>query len=411
MRVRRRRRPGEQARVDQVDPAVGRGPGIPERDLLPGLVVVLADESRERVQLGLRVRAAGRRAARGSPCPDEMTHVRQVRPSARSGSRSVLPVRADLRREARDDEGQAEADRGEIDAFMCPSFFRQPARPAERRRLVKSLELRLGFRRWGVFRSGSGNVPGFLGRERGAPVFRGLRRRFRHARGPARGPAGPRGAEGSPPARAPRHGPPAGPLEGGAAGALWPKTFVTGRSLARLAGDLRKALGDGTAAPKYIRTVHRVGYAFCAQAARSRATRASGWPFPAALGGPPDRAPRRREHPRPRAGRDGVDRRLQRVAAARADRGLRRPGDARGSREQERDVPGRGGGHAARRPLRREPAPHRHGGDDRAAVRRAGLDGVDAGFMTGARVGRRPTADRLPTTLHDNQRGSPTRSL
>ena len=48
---------------------------------------------------------------------------------------------------------------------------------------------------------------------------------------------------------------------------LWPKTFVTGRSLARLAGDLRKALGDGTAAPKYIRTVHRVGYAFCAQAA------------------------------------------------------------------------------------------------------------------------------------------------
>lgn len=48
---------------------------------------------------------------------------------------------------------------------------------------------------------------------------------------------------------------------------LWPKTFVTGRSLARLAADLRKALGDSREAPKFIRTVHRFGYAFCAEAA------------------------------------------------------------------------------------------------------------------------------------------------
>ena len=48
---------------------------------------------------------------------------------------------------------------------------------------------------------------------------------------------------------------------------LWPKTFVTGRSLARLAADLRKALGDCREAPKFIRTVHRFGYAFCAEAA------------------------------------------------------------------------------------------------------------------------------------------------
>ena len=47
---------------------------------------------------------------------------------------------------------------------------------------------------------------------------------------------------------------------------LWPKTFVTGRSLARLAADLRKALGDSREAPKFIRTVHRFGYAFCADA-------------------------------------------------------------------------------------------------------------------------------------------------
>jgi hypothetical protein len=48
--------------------------------------------------------------------------------------------------------------------------------------------------------------------------------------------------------------------------ALWPKTFVTGRSVARLAADLRKALDDRGRVPKFIRTVHRFGYAFCAQA-------------------------------------------------------------------------------------------------------------------------------------------------
>ncbi len=48
--------------------------------------------------------------------------------------------------------------------------------------------------------------------------------------------------------------------------ALWPRTFVTGRSLARLAADLRKALDDRGKEPKFIRTVHRFGYAFCAPA-------------------------------------------------------------------------------------------------------------------------------------------------
>ena len=48
--------------------------------------------------------------------------------------------------------------------------------------------------------------------------------------------------------------------------ALWPKTFVTERCLARLVADLRKALDDCSDVPKYIRTVHRFGYAFCAHA-------------------------------------------------------------------------------------------------------------------------------------------------
>lgn len=48
--------------------------------------------------------------------------------------------------------------------------------------------------------------------------------------------------------------------------AIWPGTFVTERSLARLAADLRLALDDRGVAPKYMRTVHRYGYAFCAEA-------------------------------------------------------------------------------------------------------------------------------------------------
>ena len=49
--------------------------------------------------------------------------------------------------------------------------------------------------------------------------------------------------------------------------ALWPGTFVTERCLARLAWDLRRALGDDPDEPRYIRTVPRFGYAFCASAA------------------------------------------------------------------------------------------------------------------------------------------------
>lgn len=47
--------------------------------------------------------------------------------------------------------------------------------------------------------------------------------------------------------------------------ALWPTSYVTGRSLARLAADLRKALDDRGTVPRFIRTVHRFGYAFCAE--------------------------------------------------------------------------------------------------------------------------------------------------
>jgi DNA-binding winged helix-turn-helix (wHTH) protein len=48
--------------------------------------------------------------------------------------------------------------------------------------------------------------------------------------------------------------------------ALWPKTFVSERSLARLVEVLRSALGDSARKPRYIRTVHGFGYAFSGEA-------------------------------------------------------------------------------------------------------------------------------------------------
>jgi DNA-binding winged helix-turn-helix (wHTH) protein len=44
---------------------------------------------------------------------------------------------------------------------------------------------------------------------------------------------------------------------------LWPRTFVSGSSLTSLVTTLRDALGDSTREPRYLRTVHGFGYAFC----------------------------------------------------------------------------------------------------------------------------------------------------
>ena len=48
--------------------------------------------------------------------------------------------------------------------------------------------------------------------------------------------------------------------------AIWPDTFVVEANLNVVIGEIRKALGDDRQAPRFIRTVHGVGYAFCAQA-------------------------------------------------------------------------------------------------------------------------------------------------
>jgi DNA-binding winged helix-turn-helix (wHTH) protein len=60
---------------------------------------------------------------------------------------------------------------------------------------------------------------------------------------------------------------------------IWPGTFVVDANLAVLIGEIRKALADSAQTPRYIRTVHKVGYAFCGEAADD-----AGAPRPAGAG-------------------------------------------------------------------------------------------------------------------------------
>jgi DNA-binding winged helix-turn-helix (wHTH) protein len=47
---------------------------------------------------------------------------------------------------------------------------------------------------------------------------------------------------------------------------IWPNTFVVDANLNMLIGEIRRATGDSAQNPKFIRTVHGVGYAFCGTA-------------------------------------------------------------------------------------------------------------------------------------------------
>jgi DNA-binding winged helix-turn-helix (wHTH) protein len=47
---------------------------------------------------------------------------------------------------------------------------------------------------------------------------------------------------------------------------LWPDTFVVEANLSNLVAEIREALGDRGRAPKWIRTAHGFGYAFCGDA-------------------------------------------------------------------------------------------------------------------------------------------------
>ena len=50
---------------------------------------------------------------------------------------------------------------------------------------------------------------------------------------------------------------------------LWPATFVSDTNLPSLIAEVRGALGDDAHAPRFVRTVHRFGYAFCTETTRA----------------------------------------------------------------------------------------------------------------------------------------------
>lgn len=53
---------------------------------------------------------------------------------------------------------------------------------------------------------------------------------------------------------------------------LWPATYVSETSLATLVREIRDVLGDDARNSRFVRTVHRFGYAFCAVATDTAAT-------------------------------------------------------------------------------------------------------------------------------------------
>ena len=55
---------------------------------------------------------------------------------------------------------------------------------------------------------------------------------------------------------------------------LWPKTFVAEANLSNLVSEVREALGDRARSPKFIRTAHGFGYAFCGEAVAAAAGQA-----------------------------------------------------------------------------------------------------------------------------------------
>jgi DNA-binding winged helix-turn-helix (wHTH) protein len=62
---------------------------------------------------------------------------------------------------------------------------------------------------------------------------------------------------------------------------LWPEALVSEATLVSLIAELRSALGDPARQPRYVRTVHRYGYAFCGVASEEVPSRSPGSGLPA----------------------------------------------------------------------------------------------------------------------------------
>jgi DNA-binding winged helix-turn-helix (wHTH) protein len=59
---------------------------------------------------------------------------------------------------------------------------------------------------------------------------------------------------------------------------LWPGTFVSASTLATVVGEIRSALDDDASSPRFLRTAHGVGYAFCGDAREEDKSPAAGSP-------------------------------------------------------------------------------------------------------------------------------------
>lgn len=53
---------------------------------------------------------------------------------------------------------------------------------------------------------------------------------------------------------------------------LWPKTYVSESNLAGLVAEIRRAIQDDPRTPRFVRTVHRFGYAFAGTVGADRAS-------------------------------------------------------------------------------------------------------------------------------------------
>jgi len=59
---------------------------------------------------------------------------------------------------------------------------------------------------------------------------------------------------------------------------LWPDTFVVDANLSNLVGEIRDAHGDSARTPRFVRTLHGFGYAFCGDAVDEPARREAAMP-------------------------------------------------------------------------------------------------------------------------------------
>jgi DNA-binding winged helix-turn-helix (wHTH) protein len=55
---------------------------------------------------------------------------------------------------------------------------------------------------------------------------------------------------------------------------IWPDTYVVDANLNVLVSEIRRAIGDNTQQPEFVRTVHGIGYAFCGAAVQVEAAAA-----------------------------------------------------------------------------------------------------------------------------------------